>query len=145
MRIAGGRTEALFLRELRGTPFLDLWRSDDQARVAAILSFVADGSEPYVLGARSGPVGFPPIDCETILLPLNHRGDGHARVLGLCAPLRFPEWLGLVGVEPLAMTNFRGLGGRGNDELSEFAAAASKAQRRINLYLPESEGRADFR
>ena len=52
MRIAGGRTEALFLRQLRGASFLSLWRRDDASQVADILGYVADESAPFIVGDR---------------------------------------------------------------------------------------------
>ena len=88
MRIVGTRTNALFLRELRGAPFLDLWREGDRQETRAILASVADEAQPFLIGAAGTPLGFAPVDIEMLLLPLRHHGDTHSRILGCCAPKR---------------------------------------------------------
>ena len=109
-RIVGTRTNALFLRELRGAPFLDLWREQDRQEMRAVLAGLADEALPFLIGASGTPPGFAPVEIEFLLLPLRHHGDTHARVLGCCAPDAAPFWLGLVGVEPLALLTLRALG-----------------------------------
>ena len=64
MRVVGTRTSALFLRELRGAPFLDLWRGQDRDETRAILSSVADEAQPFLIGAIGTPLGFAPIEVE---------------------------------------------------------------------------------
>ena len=91
LRIVGTRTNALFLTELRGRPFLDLWRPADRAEIAAILAALAGEAQPFLLGASAAPTGFPPVDVELILLPLRHHGDTHSRALGCCAPHGAPH------------------------------------------------------
>jgi hypothetical protein len=120
MRIVGTRTKALFLRELRGAPFLGLWRGEDGPELRAILASVADEAQPFLIGATGTPPGFAPIDIELLLLPLRHHGDTHARILGCCAPDASPYWLGLIAVQSLALLTLRALGGRepGSDEPS---------------------------
>ena len=110
MRIVGTRTNALFLRELRGAPFLGLWRDEDEQEMGAILASVADEAQPFLIGATGTPRGLAPVDIELLLLPLRHHGDTHARVLGCCAPDASPDWLGLIGVDPLALLTLRALG-----------------------------------
>ncbi len=110
MRIVGTRTNALFLRELRGAPFLELWREEDRQETRAILASVADEAQPFLIGAAGTPLGFAPVDVELLLLPLRHHGDTHARILGCCAPDASPRWLGLLAVEPLALLTLRALG-----------------------------------
>ena len=112
MRIVGTRTNALFLRELRGAPFLDLWREDDRQEMRAILASVADEAQPFVIGAAGTPLGFAPVDIEMLLLPLRHHGHTHARILGCCAPKAAPHWLGLLAVQFLALLTLRALGPR---------------------------------
>lgn len=112
MRIVGTRTNALFLRELRGAPFLDLWREQDRPEMRAVLAGLADEALPFLIGASGTPPGFAPVEIEFLLLPLRHHGDTHARVLGCCAPDASPFWLGLVGVEPLELLTLRALGPR---------------------------------
>ena len=86
MRVAGSRTQALFQREIRDRPFLELWRRADRAELTDILSSVADETLPFLLGAVGGPAGMDRIDFEILLAPLRHHGATHARVLGACAP-----------------------------------------------------------
>jgi len=110
MRIVGTRTNALFLRELRGAPFLDLWREADQKETCAILASVAGEAQPFLIGATGTPLGFAAVDIEILLLPLRHHGDTHSRILGCCAPSAAPRWLGLVAVQSLALLTLRALG-----------------------------------
>ena len=143
MRIVGTRTNALFLRELRGAPFLGLWRDEDEQEMGAILASVADEAQPFLIGAAAAPLGFPQVDVEVLLLPLRRRGDTHARALGCCAPRGVPRWLGLAGVGALTLLTLRALGPSDRDDeiLSgesprevEFARPPRSA-RRGHLYL----------
>jgi len=110
MRIVGTRTNALFLRELRGAPFLELWREEDREETRDILASVADEAQPFLIGATGRPLGFAAVDVEILLLPLRHHGDTHSRILGCCAPHAAPHWLGLLAVESLALLTLRALG-----------------------------------
>ena len=96
MRIVGTRTNGLFQRELRGAPFLELWRRDDREEIGGVIETVCDEAQPFLIGAAGGPTDVDVVDVEVLLLPLRHRGATHARILGSCAPRRAPEWLGLV-------------------------------------------------
>jgi hypothetical protein len=109
LRIAGTRTNALFLRELRGAPFVGLWRNEDREEIRSILASVANEAQPFLIGASGAPKGFPHVDIEILLLPLRHRGDTHARILGCCAPSAPPRWLGVADVESLALLTLRAI------------------------------------
>ena len=109
MRIVGTRTNALFQRELRGVPFLDLWRRDDRSEARGLIETVADEAQPFLVGATGGPTGVDVVDVEILLLPLRHRGATHARILGSCTPRRLPEWLGLLSIGPLSLVSLRAL------------------------------------
>ena len=109
MRIVGSRTNALFQRELRGQPFLELWRGADRSEVARIVGSVADEAQPFLVGAASGPSGVDLVDVELLLLPLRHRGATHARLLGSCAPRLTPAWLGLLPSGPMSLTSLRAI------------------------------------
>jgi hypothetical protein len=106
-RIAGGRTSSLFLTELRGQPFLDLWSEPSSEEVANILSTVADEATPAVSGVGAKPRGLPALELEMLLLPLRHHGATHARILGLCSPASSPSWLGLAPVGPMTIVSNR--------------------------------------
>ncbi len=124
-RIVGARTGALFQRELRGEPFLALWRARDRDEIRAVLAAVADEAQPFLIGASAAPEGVRPIDVEVLLLPLRHHGATHARVLGCCAPGAAPLWLGLLEVDGLALLTLRALGRRDDDSMATLDASAA--------------------
>jgi hypothetical protein len=109
MRIVGTRTNALFQSELRGQPFLDLWKRGDRAEVIKLVESVADEAQPFLVGAAGGPTEGGLVDVEVLLLPLRHRGATHARLLGSCAPRRTPEWLGILPIGPMSLTSLRAI------------------------------------
>src|SRR5579863_4849130 len=84
-RIAGSRANAIFLKELRGLAFLEVWGSPDRKEINSILQCVADEAQPFLIGAEARPAGLGPVDIEAILLPLRHHGLTHSRVLGAFA------------------------------------------------------------
>ncbi len=108
-RIAGSRANALFLKELRGLSFLDLWRDADREEVDSVLHCVADEAQAFLIGAEAGPPGLDPVGVEIVLLPLRHHGLTHSRVLGGFAPHAAPAWTGLIGAGSIALTSLRAL------------------------------------
>jgi len=106
-RIAGTRTSSLFDRELKGSAFIDLWREPDRRDIAATLAGVADEAVAVVAGVSSRREGGPALDMELLLLPLRHRGDTHARVLGAISPGSLPSWFGLLPATPLSLLSLR--------------------------------------
>ncbi len=108
-RIAGSRTNALFLRELRGFSFLDLWRGADREDLDSILHCIADEAQAFVIGAEVRPPNLDAVDVEVVLMPLRHHGLTHARVLGGLAVHSAPAWMGLIGAGPIALTSLRAL------------------------------------
>jgi hypothetical protein len=108
-RIAGSRANAIFLRELRGLSFLDLWRDADREELDSVLHCVADEAQAFLIGAEAQPAGLGAVGIEVILLPLRHRGFTHSRVLGGLAVHAAPEWMGFVGAGPIALTSLRAL------------------------------------
>ena len=127
LRVVGARTSALFQRALRGAPFRALWRAADRDEICAALIAVADDAQPFLIGASAAPEGIPPIDVEVLLLPLRHHGTTHARVLGCCAPGAAPLWLGLLGVDALALLTLRALGRR-DDRLAALDPSAAATE-----------------
>jgi len=99
-RIAGSRANALFLTELRGLSFLQLWREADRQKVKSVIQAVANESRPTLLCAEAEPSGLESVQIETTLLPLRHHGSTHSRVLGCIAVKAAPQWLGLIGAGP---------------------------------------------
>jgi hypothetical protein len=140
-RISGSRTNALFLRELRGDAFMELWRSGDRHEAREIVSAVANDAQPFLIGAAGGPPGVETADIEVLLLPLRHRGATHSRILGACAPRTPPRWLGLLPIGPLALTSLRAIR---PDECDQTEAISAKVleknefQRRGHLFVYSS-------
>lgn len=109
MRVVGGRTNALFQSELRGQPFIEIWKRSDRAEVADLVQSTADEAQPFLIGALGGPCGADAIDIELLLLPLRHHGATHSRVLGICVPNRSPDWLGLLPIGPISLISLRAI------------------------------------
>ena len=131
-RIAGSRANALFLKELRGLSFLDLWRDADREEIDSILHCVADETQPFLIGAEARAAGLKPVDIEIILLPLRHCGLTHSRVLGGLAVHAAPGWIGLAAAGPVALTSLRALeSSTGQRPAPEGAAQADFSLRNI--------------
>ena len=103
-RICGATIAAVFLNDLRGAPFLILWREADRDRVASIVRAAADDGSARLLLAEGSPAGLAPVRIEVMLLPLSHRGATHARMLGSLAARPGSDWLGLIGSGPMTLT-----------------------------------------
>ena len=108
-RIAGSRANAIFLKELRGLPFLELWRDADRSELDSVLHCVADEAQAFLIGAEARSPGLGAVEIEAILLPLRHHGLTHARVLGGFAIRAAPSWMGLVGAGPITLSSLRAL------------------------------------
>jgi hypothetical protein len=131
-RIAGSRANALFLKELRGLSFLELWRDADRQELDSILHCVADETQPFLIGAEARPAGLETVDIEIILLPLRHHGLTHCRVLGGLAVHAAPEWMGLTRAGPVALTSLRALESSAQEKPApEGAAQADFSLRNI--------------
>ena len=142
MRIVGTRTNGLFQRELRGTPFLELWRCDDREEIGGVIETVCDEAQPFLVGAAGGPADVDVVDVEVLLLPLRHHGATHSRILGLCAPRRAPEWLGLLPIGPICLISLRALREQDFSDQSPRPGgafpAAAEAERRGHLIVYSS-------
>jgi hypothetical protein len=108
-RISGSNVNALFMKELRGAPFLQIWRETDRAGVASILEAAADEETPCVVVAEARPAGLAAVGIEVTLLPLRHQGATHARMLGSLTAGARPDWLGLIGAGHAALKAYRKL------------------------------------
>ena len=141
LRIVGSRTNALFLRELRGESFLDFWRREDRAETGEILATVANEAQPFLIGATGAPKGAGAVDIEVLLLPLRHHGATHARILGSCTPRLAANWLGLLSINPLALTSLRALGreDRGASPPRDLSRSG-EFRRRGHLFVYSSGG-----
>jgi hypothetical protein len=110
IRVAGSRTNSLFMRELRGSSFLDLWHAADRHELASVLANVADEAVGMLAGVSTGLRGAQLVQLEVLLLPLRHRGATHSRVFGACAPASLPSWIGLLPADPMSLLSLRVLG-----------------------------------
>ena len=107
IRLAGARTGALFLRELKGDRFTQLWSEQDRDSVNQLLACVIDEPAPAIAGVTAAPLGRAPLDLELLLLPLRHHGKTHSRILGSLAPANVPSWFGLIATETLTLKTLR--------------------------------------
>jgi hypothetical protein len=123
-RVAGARTSALFLSELRGRPFVDMWDGASRDEIVEMLTIVSDEAIPTVAGAIAKPARFQAVEIELLMLHLRHRGATHSRVIGVCAPAAAPHGLGLAPVAPMALQSMRVL--RRSDERAGLAATREK-------------------
>ena len=93
-RLAGTRVCALFGRELKNDRFLDLWDTQSRAAIAELIDAIANEATGVVASANGRTAEGWAQDMELVLLPLAHRGNTHARMIGALAPLSAPFWLG---------------------------------------------------
>ncbi len=147
-RIAGSRANALFLKELRGLSFLELWRNADRKEVSSILHYVADETQPFLIGAEARAPGLGSVEIEAILLPLRHHGLTHSRILGGLAVSSAPHWIGLVGAGPITLTSLRALDSStpprpARDGAAPTGFSVRQAPKRYkHLFIYSGDGRA---
>jgi len=118
-RLAGTRVCALFGRELRGQPFLDLWDAQSRAAVADLLSGVSEDSVGAVASLNAQTAEGWAQGLELLVLPLRQRGESQARLIGVLAPFSVPFWLGAAHLQGLTLGTVRHL-----DPTLEAPAAA---------------------
>lgn len=106
VRLAGTRICALFGRELKGVPFLDLWGGPG-SESWRLVEMAALDTVGVVAGLRGLTDRGEAIDLELLLLPLRHRGRTQARVLGSLSPSVVPDWLGVRPVTSLRTVSLR--------------------------------------
>jgi hypothetical protein len=137
-RVVGGRTNAMFCRELRGAPFLGLWSSEDAREVARVIESAADGAQPFLIGARGAPEGVTALDFEVLVLPLRHHGATHARALGCCTPGASAPWFGLLPMRPLAIASLRALSAAPASGFAPSPPVSPAFRRRGHLFVYSS-------
>lgn len=108
-RLAGTRLCALFGRELKGEVFLDLWDAGSRAALSDLLAGAAEECTGLVAGGIGRTVDGLRQDVELLVLPLSHRGNRQARVIGTLAPLGVPYWLGVNRLADLTLGTIRHL------------------------------------
>jgi hypothetical protein len=108
-RLAGTRVCALFGHELKNQRFLDLWDGTSRLPVSDLLDVVADEKTGVVASASGRTSEGWAQDVEVLLLPLAQRGDTHARMIGVLAPISAPFWLGAARLSALSLGGIRHL------------------------------------
>ncbi len=98
VRLAGTRVCALYCREIKGTNLLDLWSGEDRRAMATLAAAVSEDGAAAVVSVTAETARDQVVQCELILLPLRHSGTTFDRVLGSCAVMERPYWL---GTEPI--------------------------------------------
>ncbi len=94
VRLAGTRVCSIYCREIKGTNFLDLWSGEDRHAMATLAAAVSEDGAGAVVTVSGYTARDQELVCELILLPLRHGGAQFDRVLGSCALLERPYWLG---------------------------------------------------
>jgi hypothetical protein len=110
MRLAGTRVCALFDRELKGEPFLNLWSSASRPIMGSLLAMLVDECTGTVAGVTAKSVDGELIDLELLLLPLGTKRPSFARAIGVLAPLKIPPWLGVRPIGALTIGGRRHVG-----------------------------------
>jgi hypothetical protein len=110
-RIAGTRVCALFNRELKAAPFLDLWSSASRNEVRDLVGIVAEELVGVVAAASGVNAAGAALRLEFLLLPLRHHGRTDARFLGALAPTEAPAWLGTSALGKLTLGTHRFVSG----------------------------------
>lgn len=129
-RLAGTRLCALFGRELKARPFVDLWPGHAQPGIRRHLDTVIDETAGLVMGLVGTTEAGETVDLEMVLLPLRHRGKPHARVLGTLSPAAVPLWLGFSPVTSLATVSLRVIWPSGRGAGPSFGTADPQERRR---------------
>ena len=97
-RLAGTHICDLFGTELRGSNFFDGWAAIDRLPLLRQFSVLTSQGAVMVLYVKLITADNESVECEVVLLPLVHTRGCIDRVLGTCAPLAHPSW---VGVKPV--------------------------------------------
>lgn len=106
-RLAGTRICAAFSRELKATPFLELWAPADRGQISLLLGAVGGDARAAVVGLTGKTGQQRTVAFEMLLLPLIQDGPRYDRILGVLAPTELPYWLGLDPVTSLTLNSAR--------------------------------------
>ena len=97
-RLAGTRICSVYGREIKGSDFLDLWGTADRQAMATLATAVASDAAAAVLTIEVRTARDRALTAELLLLPLRHGGPAYDRIIGSCAAIERPYW---VGAEPI--------------------------------------------
>ena len=129
-RLAGTRICALFGRELKGLPFVNLWAEGARRDAGRNLDIVVDETGGVVAGLVGTTDEGDVLDLELLLLPLRHRGKPHARVMGALSPAVSPAWIGFRKITAISTVSMRVIWPSGRSDVRSFAAQRDPIERR---------------
>ena len=134
VRLAGTRVCALYCREIKGTNVLDLWSGEDRQAMATLAAAVSEDGAAAVVTISAWTAREQEVQCELILLPLRHGGTRFDRVLGSCAVMERPYWL---GSEPVVRQSIASLRLIWPDEVPVFMRRRSdRAEATVAATIP---------
>jgi hypothetical protein len=107
IRLAGTRMCGLYCEEIKGGDFLDLWAPQDRTAIATLATAVAVDAAAAVITAEAKNARHKGVACEILMVPLRHNGPDYDRILGSCAPLERPYWLGTEPVVQQTLVSLR--------------------------------------
>lgn len=142
-RIAGTRICALFDRELRDTPMIELWDRVSRTALGQIVTIGFEDGTGTVASAIGETSDGRHVALELLILPLNHGGNGEGRLIGTLVPIKIPYWLEVVPVERLTLGAFRHVGPAiDENSLPSLVAPLTGAPQRETFVVHEG-GRQD--
>jgi hypothetical protein len=109
-RLAGTRVCALFGRELKGESFVRLWDETSRRSVLDLLAILADEWVGTVAGVTAHTCSGELVELELLLLPLAASRPSLARSIGVLAPLKVPQSIGLGPIGALTLGSRRHIG-----------------------------------
>lgn len=109
-RLAGTRICALFSRELKGESFVRLWDEPSRRTILDLLGILADEWVGTVAGATAHNANGESVELELLLLPLSASRPSLQRTIGVLAPLKVPQWIGLSPIGALTLGSRRHVG-----------------------------------
>jgi hypothetical protein len=109
-RLAGTRVCALFDRELKGVPFLELWDETSRRTLVDLLAILADEWVGTVAAVSAHNTEGQAIDLELLLLPLSATRPVLQRSIGVLAPMTATPGIGASPLGPLTLGSRRHVG-----------------------------------
>ena len=108
-RIAGSRANAIFLKELRGLSFLELWRDADRGEIDLVCIASPTRRRRSSSAPRLGLLVLGRWTSRPFCCRFADHGSTDFRVLGGFAVHAAPAWMGLMGAGPITLTSLRAL------------------------------------
>jgi hypothetical protein len=109
-RLAGTRVCALFARELKGESFAGLWDEPSRRTVLDLLTVLRNELVGTVAGVTAHDASGQPVELELLLLPLTANRPNLARCMGVLAPFKTPQSIGVSPIGALSLGSRRHVG-----------------------------------